>query len=59
MAKDIYEYVSEYEAKFGEPLPMMCLMSVSDARIIEIIKECLAKGEPYEPPHINDPDVLY
>ena len=39
--------LNEYKKQFGEQFPLMLCRGCEDNEIIEIIKECLKKNEPY------------
>ena len=49
--------LDEYQKRFKECFPLMLCMGVDDEEIINIIKECLEKNEPYNPE--LDPDANY
>lgn len=40
--------LDEYKKMFGECFPLMLTRGMSDEQIIEIVKSCLNKKEPYE-----------
>lgn len=39
--------LNEYKKQFGEQFPLMLCRGCEDNEVIEIIKECLKKNEPY------------
>lgn len=45
----IYELMDEYKAKFGDIFPRMMMMSAPDEEVVAAIRQCLDKGQPFDP----------
>lgn len=48
------ELMERYKNMFGESFPLMLTRGMNDDQIIDIIKSCLSKKEPYEVSDEND-----
>ena len=48
------ELLKEYEKRFNDQFPLMCCRGMSDEEIMEAIKLCLEKNEPYEVDETSD-----
>jgi hypothetical protein len=49
------ELLEEYNKKFGEFFPLMCVQSCTDEDIEEIIKKCIKNNKPFK----ADGKVIY
>ena len=43
------ELMDEYEERFGDMFPLMCVKGMPKKEIAEAIEKCLETGEPYKP----------
>lgn len=41
--------LDEYRNKFGEQFPMFLARHLSDKELIQLVKDCIESGKPYEP----------
>lgn len=44
----LYAALDEYEEMFGDMFPTMFFQSLSTAELLDLVEECLDKGEKYE-----------
>lgn len=51
--------INLYVEQFGENFPIFCLMGRSDSELIDIIKQCLKDGKPYDTGDIDPLKALY
>lgn len=49
MEKILDEILNEYSDKFDDTFPIFAVTHLSDSELIQLVKDCLKSGKPYNP----------